>query len=690
VRSVLAVLAVLVMIAAAPPRPAASRERVDVVEDTRFPGEDYRRLGREILLGAPTTPPPREADSVLLFDWRELRRWGLHEADLPGGSQVLFRGQTFWEAHGDAFIVTTVSLLEAVLIAVLLWQWRRRRRAERSLTERLRFEEIVAQLNGRFVGLTAADVHAESVRSLGEVGEFLGVDRATLVAPDERSGVFRVRGWARAGVKPGPAVISLRQFPWTAACMRRGEIVRFTRLKDLPAAAAVDRRTYDTIGARSLIGIPLVADEVMVGSVSFSTVRDERAWPDELVQRLQLLAEVFANVLARRRADEALRQSRALSVAIVDSLPGKVMVLDRTGVIIATSDGAAGDASMSHLSTGVDYLERWRRCALGGDRAAAEILRGVVAVLDGTAAQFVSEYHRRSGGEARWLEFRVHPLRSEAGGAVISRIDVSDRKQAELETRRVRDELARVGRLVTVGQLTAALAHEVKQPLTGILTNAQVARRLVAAGRPDLVELRAILDDIVRDDQRAADVIQRLRAMLKRHEPELVSLDVNRLIRDVVRFLHSDAVLRSASIGLDLAPGLPLLRGDVVQLQQVLVNLVLNGLDAMRSVPAERRRLVIRTDRVREGVRVGVRDCGTGLDASSRERIFEPFYTTKAEGMGLGLPIARTIVEAAGGRLWAADNEDAGATFIFTLPLPDDGAPDLFAAPSRASVPANW
>jgi signal transduction histidine kinase len=579
--------------------------------------------------------------------------------------------------------VVALSLLEALLIAVLVRQWRRRRRAERSLTERLRLEELLAELNGRFVGLTAADVHAESVRSLGEVGEFLAVDRATLVAPDEYSGVFRVRGWARPGVKPGPAVVSLRQFPWTAARLRRGEIVRFSRLDELPAEAATDRRTYATVGVRSLLGIPLVADDVMMGSISFSTVRGERAWPDELVHRLRLLAEVFASVLARRRADEALRQSRAFSVAIVDSLPGRVMVLDRTGVIIAVNDG--GEAATPHLAVGVNYLERWRRCAAGGERGAAEMLRGVTAVLEGTTAQFTFEYQRRREDEARWLEFRVHPLRTEAGGAVISRIDVTDRKHGELEARRMRDELARVGRLVTMGQLTAALAHEVKQPLTGILTNAQAGRRLLTAGPPDLVELRAILDDIVRDDQRAADVIDRLRAMLKRHEPEVVALDVNRLIRDVVRFLHSDAVIRSATIGLDLTPDLPGIRADVVQLQQVVVNLMLNGLDAMRGVPAERRRLLIRTERACDGVRVAVQDSGPGLDPASRERVFEPFYTTKAEGMGLGLPIARTLVEAAGGRLWAADDE-GGATFVFTLPVAETGP--FPAGASREPVPA--
>jgi C4-dicarboxylate-specific signal transduction histidine kinase len=366
------------------------------------------------------------------------------------------------------------------------------------------------------------------------------------------------------------------------------------------------------------------------------------------------------------------------------------MVLDRAGTIIATNGGACREAgSASHLILGVDYLARWRRCAEAGDAAAAEVLRGLTSVLQGGAAQFVAEYQRSRAAGAQWLEIRARPLRTRSGGAVVSRLDVSDRKRAELEVRRVRDELARVGRLVTVGQLTAALAHEVKQPLTGILTNAQAARRLLAQGGADPGEIRAILDDIVRDDQRAVAVIHRLREMLRRRPPEPAELDVNQVVEDVVRFLHSDAVLRDAALGVDLAPGLPAVRGDVVQLQQVLVNLVLNGLDAMQGVPAGRRRLCIGTEPFGAGVRVAVRDAGPGLDAAGRERIFEPFYTTKREGMGLGLPIARSLVEAAGGRLWAAANDDdQGTTFFFTLPAarataPPAGAREAVAAAER-------
>lgn len=650
------------------------------VVDLAALGTAAGELGRTVLALEPggALPPPREGRSALVFDWRELRRWNLDERRLPPGSTVLFRGQTFRQKYGTVLGFTLVSLGQAALIVVLLLQWRRRRRAERSLTERLRFEEVLSGLYARFLLLQAADVEAESERSLAAVGEFLGVDRAKLVAPSDKTGYLRIRSWARRGVDPGPAVISPLRFPWTAARQRRGEIVKFTRLDELPPEAALDRRTYQSIGARSHIGIPLVAGDLVLGSLSFTTVLGERAWPDELVQRLQLLAGVLANVLARRRADGALRESRALSDAIVASLPGTVVVINRAGAVIATNDwrrAAAGAGHDAEVAIGDNYLEVWRGLRAAGDPAAGDVLRGIHSVLSGTSLEVALEHQPlvAEGQAPAWFEIRVHPLRTATGGAVISRIDISERKRAAAEARRVREELARVGRLATVGQLTAALAHEVKQPLTGILTNAQAARRLLAAGVPDLDEIRTILDDIVEDDKRAAGVVQRLRAMLKRREPELTVVDVNRLIEGVVRFLRTDAVIRNADIRTELEPDVPAIRGDVVQLQQVLVNLVLNGLDAMRDVPAGQRALLITTRRAGDGVCVGVRDSGTGLTAECQERIFEPFFSSKPEGMGMGLPIARSIVDAHGGRLWAVNNPDRGATFFFTLSVAGRG-----------------
>jgi two-component system sensor kinase FixL len=206
--------------------------------------------------------------------------------------------------------------------------------------------------------------------------------------------------------------------------------------------------------------------------------------------------------------------------------------------------------------------------------------------------------------------------------------------------------------------------------LTAILSNAQAAQRFLAADPVDLEEIREILKDIVDDDKRAGEVIHRLRGLLKKGSPEFRALDLNETVGEVARLVSGDALVRGVSIQLALAPGLPPVRGDRVPLQQVVLNLVLNGMDAMRSSSPEDRNLVLQT--LRESstvVRVAVRDSGVGVGEGDRDLMFQAFYTTKTDGMGMGLAIARSIVEAHGGRLEAHSNLSGGATFSFTLPI---------------------
>jgi len=220
-----------------------------------------------------------------------------------------------------------------------------------------------------------------------------------------------------------------------------------------------------------------------------------------------------------------------------------------------------------------------------------------------------------------------------------------------------------------MGELTASLAHELNQPLSAILSNAETAQDLLAADVIDLGMVREIVGDIIAEDKRAAAVIHRLRILLKKGEIEFVRLDVNEVVGEVAWLVKSDVLLRNVSMSLELSPELPSVLGDRVQLQQVVLNLVLNGLEAMRPPPAGPRTLVIRTFRDdAASVTVAVQDSGIGIDQTDPDRIFQPLYTTKPDGLGMGLAIARTIVDAHGGRLLAANNEGGGATVQFTLP----------------------
>jgi signal transduction histidine kinase len=234
-------------------------------------------------------------------------------------------------------------------------------------------------------------------------------------------------------------------------------------------------------------------------------------------------------------------------------------------------------------------------------------------------------------------------------------------------------DLAHVGRLSTMSQLAASLAHELNQPLGAILRNAEAAQLLLQSRTPDLEELRAILADICSDDQRAGGVIDHMRALVKRRGLERVELRLAELVDEVVVLVQPDAASRKVRLGVEVPMTLPPVRGDRVHLQQVLLNLILNAMDAMDEVPAENRRLVVRARRADDKtIEVAIADAGRGVAAAKLARLFEPFFTTKPEGMGLGLPISASIIGAHGGRIWA-DSGPAGATFYFTVPVSSQG-----------------
>jgi signal transduction histidine kinase len=249
------------------------------------------------------------------------------------------------------------------------------------------------------------------------------------------------------------------------------------------------------------------------------------------------------------------------------------------------------------------------------------------------------------------------------------------RRVAENELRVRREEMAHASRVSSLGELSASLAHELNQPLTAILSNAQAARRLIANGTAqDTEEVRAILEDIIHDDRLAEEIIERMRALARKQRVEPESVDIAEALRELLPLVHADAVRRNVRIALDIAPALPKVRGNKVQLQQVALNLILNALDAVKDAPVADREVRIRAYRDGAAVNVEVRDRGAGIPAAALGRIFQPFYTTKPQGLGIGLSISRTIMEAHGGRLWlksaAAEQE---TVFAFALPAVGTG-----------------
>jgi C4-dicarboxylate-specific signal transduction histidine kinase len=293
-----------------------------------------------------------------------------------------------------------------------------------------------------------------------------------------------------------------------------------------------------------------------------------------------------------------------------------------------------------------------------------------------TAGSYEAEYRViLPDGSVRWIAERGRP--SPAADDAPPRIlgvsmDITRQKQAGAEAQLQREELAHLSRVAALSALSGSLAHELNQPLTSILSNAQAGLRLMSQDPPDLVELRAILADIVSEDRRSGEIIGRLRTMLRRGEVALQPVRVNDSLEELLQLTRSDLIARGVSVS-NLTGALPPVMTDRVQLQQVLLNLIVNACDAMGSNPPEDRKLTLTAFIAQNEMRIGVLDCGVGLP-DDVETLFQPFHTTKDGGLGMGLSICRTLVTSHGGRLWAERRAERGAAFYVALPLAKEDA----------------
>jgi PAS domain S-box-containing protein len=395
-------------------------------------------------------------------------------------------------------------------------------------------------------------------------------------------------------------------------------------------------------------------------------------------------ATIFALVIQRRRrrrAQEALRESQQL-------------------MELATGAGELGLWSRD-VSGGEVWLNGPMRALFGF--SANEVVRFTdifARIHPDDRNRMVAELRRAQADEVpfegefrlpledgieRWILAKGRTVAGPDGGDHVDQggrrrmgvvLDITQRKRVEAELRRSRDELAHMSRLTTMGELAASLAHELNQPLAAVLANARAAQRYLAKARGDIDidEVRAIVSDIVGDNRRASEIILRMRSLARKETLELTTLDLPAVIREIAVLVQGGAAMRNVRVSLDIGPNLPPVRGDKVQLQQVLLNLLLNAFAAIEEdCPEEQRQIVLRVALEEGGsgamVRTCIRDCGPGLAPEAIEKSFQPFYTTKADGLGMGLPISRSIIEAHGGRLWAQNNHpDLGATFCFTVP----------------------
>jgi len=372
---------------------------------------------------------------------------------------------------------------------------------------------------------------------------------------------------------------------------------------------------------------------------------------------------VLIDINDRRKAEEAVRESEYRLRQVIETVPS---FLWSTG-----PDGEPAHVNQRVLDySGMrfeDFLHHGWKDFLHPDDFAETANAFYHAIRNGTSYQAVHRL-RRADGEYRWHHARGEPLRDGQGRIVqwygLS-IDIDDGKKAEEQLRSTQTRLARASQIATVAALSASIAHEINQPLSAVVANAQTCQTWLAGDNPNLGRARVAVDRIVRDANAAAEIIRRIRALFKQSAPEKSQLQINEVIEEVWRLLQSEMSRRGVLGELDLAQQLPPLAADRIQIQQVLVNLIRNAAEAMEASESPKQ-LILRSRYVDGRIMVEVCDSGPGL--TDKEKAFEPFYSTKQNGMGVGLAISRSIIQAHEGELWARDNAPRGTIFTFTLP----------------------
>jgi PAS domain S-box-containing protein len=439
----------------------------------------------------------------------------------------------------------------------------------------------------------------------------------------------------------------------------------------LPLAAVVLSAWYGGRGPGLFASLISIAGNWywFVPPVNSFTISPDHRLPFSIFIALCLFLTEFS--AGRRRGEQALRESEARFRTFVDHATDGLFLHDEHAVVTDVNRQACESMGYSR-----DELIGMHPRDFDAGLDAASVAQLGKRVGAGETVTFETR-HRRKDGSVFPVEVRVREFQQGERRLHLSIVrDISERKLAE-ETLRAKDsaletartELARVSRMTTLGELTASIAHEVNQPLGAMVANAAACVRWLSAQPPDTANARRALESIVAGGRRAGEVIGRIRALVKRQAARKAVIDMNEAIADVVALVRQELRSNDIMLATRLAGDLPSVLGDRVQLQQVLLNLIVNAIEAMAAVADRARELAIASSLDGpDAVVVEVRDSGPGLDAERAEQLFEAFYTTKAEGVGIGLSISRSIVEEHGGRLWAAPNAPHGAVFRFSLP----------------------
>jgi PAS domain S-box-containing protein len=591
-------------------------------------GAKAGKLALRILRGEhpDTLPVIQEGLNLYMFDRRELKRWGIKEKNLPPGSIVKYKKFSVWDLYrwyiigGILFVI-----LETMVVAFLVGLIKKQKRVE----ERLRLAEARYK--------TVADYTYDWEYWVNPDGAIL------YMSPS----VERITGYTSQEFVENPSL--------------RWEII-----------VPEDRRIWDRHYEEE-------RTNAKPYEIQFRIHRKDGQvfWIEHACQPVTGLSGEFGglrvgnrDITLRKEAEQALQESQEKYRVLYENAPAAYFsVSAKDGTILSCNATAA-----NLLGYEKEDLLKIKVFDLYGDQGMGvqDAKKVFSRFQQGEVLRDLELQMKKKDGSPLWIRLSIDPLKDINGNVVESRsvvMDISDRKRAEAEAFRARTELLRVERSSRLGELVASLAHELNQPLAAILSSAQAALRFLQSATPDLNLFRTILQNIVHDDKRAAGVITSLRSLVKREEREKEPLNINEVLRDVLALFRSEAIIRNVKIKTDFDSSLPSVRGDKIQLEQVVLNLVMNAAEAMSEMPHEEKIIILRTQATDQGIQVVVRDSGPGINPAKLDDIWQPFFTTKSTGLGMGLSVSSSIIRAHEGRIWAENNPDGGATFFFELPL---------------------
>ena len=578
------------------------------------------------------------------------------------------------------------------------------------------FERLLADLSARFINLPAAEVDEAITDALRCIVLLLDVDRSQLIRFPRGAGEADVtHSWAVDGVPAVRPKAITDRFPWAIARMRAGHAVVIPRVDALPREAAVDVASYRRAGVRSSLIMPMRVGTRIEGALAFGCLKREQHWPDAVVEGIRVLATIFGNALAHKGAQEsldaAMRFERGVSGVLAALLKARRSehdsVIDAGLRDLAQVFGAERATLWQRVGDKVEFTKthRWlaegivpppdsvsalalpwistqlvsgavvrfaRHADLPPDAAEDLVtlrklgVRAAVIVPLATSGTVVGALSFATAREDReWSEVLIPRARlvGEVFASVLARAE-AERREHEAEA-----QAAHAARVGTMGVFAASLVHEITQPIAAGLANAETVIDLLAQPSLDIDELRATAADMVADNRRAGELIQQLRRFLRRGEGERVALDFREILDDALRLVGNEAANKGVEVAVEHGQVLPKFIGDWVQIQQVLLNLLLNAFDAVEANPAGSRRVTISAGPSDAGLRVEIADTGRGMEAPTLARVFQPFFTTKPGGMGLGLSISQTIVATHGGALTVRSAPGRGTTFRIELPL---------------------